>query len=254
MTTRGLGQGARRRFQYGLPMVSFQSKKMAAPRRAAKLRYKNRRIQSGFTRTGGFYGRYRGDAPEMKFLDTPINLTYDTTAECSTTGATGNIHIVPQDDTQSGRDGRQIVIKSIQLRGTNIFVPGGSASATTNYFLWLILDSQCNGANPAITDVFTSNVAHSCMLNLANDRRFRIIKKWSWNGTSTAGVTTAYNSISNRVSWYKRCNIPITYDATAASGVITTTRQNNIFMAFGTDGNSDDIVTLNGTVRIRFTG
>lgn len=197
-------------------------------------------------------GYSRGSKEELKFFDTAIALTFPTVAVCSTSGATGNIHIVPQDDTQSGRDGRQIWIKSIQIRGEFALVPTTDATSISIAYLALILDTQCNGANPAITDVFTTNDMSSNMLNLSNDNRFQIIKRWKVTLVSTAGVTTAYNQNARPMDWYKRCNIPITFDNTVTTGAITSTRQNSIFMAQGSG--IDNQITFDGTCRIRFTG
>lgn len=239
----GLGRGARGRT------------KMILRKRGIKGTSKYiSRFRSGYNRTGGFYGRFRGLEPELKFFDTALVFNFDTTAECSTSNLTGNVHIVPQDDTPSGREGRHISIKSLQMRGNITFVPGASATAASTAYLWLILDTQCNGANPAITDPFTTNVASTMLVNLANDKRFKIIKKWKWSMVSTAGVTTAYNNVTKTMNYYKKCNIPITYDQTATTGAITTTRQNSIFLAFGSDTLTDDLISYNGVCRIRYLG
>lgn len=189
---------------------------------------------------------------EMKFFDTTVAFTFPTVASCSTSATTGNIHIVPQGDTESTREGRKIIIKSIQIRGFFVLTPGADALATSIAYLTMILDRQCNGANPAITDVFTTNAMGSSMLNLSNDNRFKILKRFVVPLTSTAGVTTAYNSHSQPLDYYNRCNIPITYDNTAATGAIATTRQNSIFFAQGSA--VDNQIAFDGTVRIRFTG
>lgn len=189
---------------------------------------------------------------EKKFFDTALAFTFPTVATCSTSGATGNIHIVPQGDTESSREGRKIEIKSIQLRGTFSLAPGGDANGISIAYLVMILDTQCNGANPAITDVFTSNAMGSNMINLSNDNRFRILKRFCVTLNSNAGVTTAYNQNAMPLEYYMKCNIPITYDNTAATGAITTTRQNSIFFAQGSA--VDNQITFDGTARIRFTG
>jgi len=189
---------------------------------------------------------------EKKFFDTAVAFTFPTVASCSTSGATGNIHIVPQGDTESSREGRKIEIKSIQIRGTFSLAPGADANGISIAYLVLIMDTQCNGANPAITDVFTSNNMGSNMVNLSNDNRFRILKRFCVTLGSQAGVTTAYNQNAMPLEYYMKCNIPITYDNTATTGAITTTRQNSIFFAQGSA--IDNQITFDGTVRIRFTG
>ena len=108
MTT-GLGKGAIRRIKYGIPDIPFGTKKMEKFRQLYTR--KRRRFVPGRDRTGGFYGRYRGLDSELKFLDTEISTTLDATGE-----ALVNLNVVPQGDTQSSRQGRKIVIKSIHIK------------------------------------------------------------------------------------------------------------------------------------------
>lgn len=193
------------------------------------------------------------DYPEIKFFDTQLTIPFPITGACSTSAATGNIHIIPQGDTESSREGRIIRIRSVQLRGVLTYAPAATATASTSVFLVLLMDSQCNGANPAITDVFTTNAMRDNMINLANNKRFKILKRFSFDFASTAGVSTAYNNVSRVLDYYKACNVTITYDNSVTTGAITSTRQNSILMAYGSDA-SASLVTFNGASRIRFTG
>lgn len=245
---KGLGRGAKARLQLLRETPGSFATNVATGKR---MRY--RRFRPGFDRTGGFYGRYRKEGtPEMKFFDTALTLTFPTAAACSTSNLTGNIHIIAIGDQPNQREGRQIWIKSIQLRGTLILDPTADADSVSVAYLALILDTQCNGANPAITDVFTSDAMGLNFINLANDKRFRILKRWKWSLSSTAGVTTAYNPAARVLEYYKRCNIPITYDATADTGSIATTRQNSIFLAQGSA--VDNQIIFTGAARVRYTG
>lgn len=242
----GLGQGGRARLK---AYARFKGKRRGYTRQLM------RRVRSGkgFIRTAGFYGRFQGDGQELKFFDTPLSFLFDLTAECSTSAGTGNIHIVPTGVGQSQREGRRIVIKSIHLKGSMILNPGGAATSSTGVYLNIHLDTQCNGANPAITNVFTTADLTSTFPNLENSARFRTLKSFRWNFTPSAGVGAALNSVTKSMDWYKRCNIPIVYDSTAATGSVATTRSNNIFFSFGSDQNSDDLVTFAGACRIRYS-
>lgn len=215
----------------------------------------------GFVRTDsasarfGVSARRIGLKPEKKFFDTAITFSFDTTMEASSTAATGGILLIPQGDTQSTRDGRQCVIKSVQVRGTLLFNPGAGAVGSTYAFMYMILDTQANGAYPAITDIFTSNMAELNMLNLNNSGRFRILKKWVMKFESKAGVTTAWEPVVRQIEHFEKMNLLVDYSGTA--GAITEIRSNNIIFAFGSDGSTtgaDDLVTLNGNVRVRFGG
>jgi len=67
--------------------------------------------------------------PELKFFDTAVSFDFDSTLEVP---ATGQWALIPQGDTQSTRDGRLAVIKSIQFRGT---VSGANLGAGTGIYL-----------------------------------------------------------------------------------------------------------------------
>lgn len=189
--------------------------------------------------------------PELKFFDTALAFAFDSTGEVP---ATGQLALIPQGDTESTRDGRQAVIKSIQIRG-NMFnttaLWGNAAEVAPIVYLYLVLDTQCNGAAAAITDVFTSNAMHSAMLNLNNSSRFRILKAWQWNATPYAGVTTAFNGNIKQIEFYKKCNIKMDWSST--TGAIGEIRSNNIFLCAGAS-NGDDIITFSGNCRLRFVG
>jgi len=186
---------------------------------------------------------------ELKFFDTALSFAFDTTAESAVSGVTGRLDLIPQNVTESGRVGRKCVIKSIQIRGRMAFTPGGSANAATETIMYLIQDKQANGAQAAFTDIFTNAVVHTGMFNLANSQRFKILKKWVQCHNSQAGVTTAFNSVVDAIEYFKLCNIPLEFSGT--TGAITELRSNHLFLAYGSS-DSDDLVTFDGTCRLKF--
>lgn len=209
----------------------------------------------GLVRIGGNYGRYgvsarkMGLTPERKFFDTALSFNFDATGEIP---ATGQLCLIPQGDTESTRDGRIAWIESIQIRGVVVGTPGAAATFSDPIYLYVILDTQANGAAAGITDIFTSNNMGTNMLNLNNSGRFRILKKFTMNIAPAAGATTAYNNVTRAIEWYKRCNIKMDWSST--TGAITEIRSNNIFLAAGSAGNSDDLIGFTGTCRLRFRG
>jgi len=212
---------------------------------------------AGVMRRVGYYGRYTRNAnrkrisaglqPEKKFFDTAIAFNFDSTGEVP---ATGQLTLIPQGDTESTRDGRQAVIKSVQIRGVVSYAPAASAAGATIGYMYLVLDTQCNGAAAAITDVFTSNNMSTNMLELNNSGRFRILKKWVFPMNSQAGVTTAYNNVNRPLEYFKTCSIPIDWNGT--TGAITEIKSNNVFLMAG--ANTDDFMGFQGTCRLRFLG
>lgn len=201
--------------------------------------------------------RFTGPMPEIKFFDNAINFNFDATNEIP---ATGQLCAITQGDGQSQREGRKVVISSILFNGIVFTQPGAGATAGDLCYLWLVQDTQTNGAAATVanddTGVFTAAgaVATAAVRCLANTDRFRILKKWVIPTFPGAGVTTAYNNMARRISWYYKCNIPIEYDASAATGAIATIRSNNLFLIAGSSSLTDDASVCTGTLRLRFTG
>lgn len=209
--------------------------------------YSKPRVIPGITRSGGFYGRFKGPNRELKFFDTSLSFSFDLTGEVP---ATGQLTLIPQGDTESSRDGRMAYVKSIQIRGFAHFTPGAAATAASTGYMLVVLDTQANGAAAGVTDVLTSNVVGTALTNIANSGRFRILKRFKFTLNAMAGVTTAYNNVVRTVDWFKKCDYPITYSST--SGAITEIRSNNLFLITGTEGTSDDTISFSGNCRLRF--
>lgn len=185
---------------------------------------------------------------ELKNLLTALSFNIDQTGEIP---ATGQICLVPQGAADGQRIGRQCTIKSIQVRASIGFVPGAAATASSTGHIYVILDRQCNGAAAAVLDVFTSTNLATCMRDLANIKRFQVLYHWKKTFTPPSGVTTAYNNQQSTLDFYKKCNYKLEFDSTA--GAITEIQSNNIFIMAGTDGASDDIMSVSGNARICFT-
>jgi len=219
---------------------------------AGKLAFK-KGLASGFVRKVGYYGRYTGSTPEQKFFDTDISFQADTTAKIP---ATGQLCLIPQGDTQSQRNGRKCVVTAINFTADVVYVPGAAAAATDTLYLYIILDSQCNGSAATVGDVntgiFTNASLRQAQLTLANSGRFKILKKWVIPFNCGAGVTTAYNNMTKHIHFYKKCNIPLEFDGAATTGALTTIRSNNIFLVAGSGSQSDDLINVAGSCRLRF--
>lgn len=204
-------------------------------------------IDPGYTRSGGFYGRYSGPNAELKFFDTAISFNIDQTGEVP---ATGQLNLIPQGVTESTRVGRKCTVKSIMGRLDIAYSPAAAAIAATSAAIYLVLDKQANGAAASASDVFTSTALTQALHNLANSQRFVVLKKWVFALNSTAGATTAYNSFVKHIEFYKKCNIPLEFSST--TGAITELRSNNLFLLAGAY-NTDDLVGVSGNIRVRFS-
>jgi len=211
---------------------------------------KKRRVVPGVTRTGGYYGRFAGAGMEAKFWDVAHSFTIDNTTEIPTSG---QLSLVPQGNTESSVVGRKYTVTSIQGKYGLVLAPGAQAvPCATIWAIYLVQDTQCNGAVATAADVFAqSGNAVLGHRNLANSQRFKILKKWTGSLAPQAGATTALNGATKYIEFYKKCNIPIEFSGTG--GAITDNRSNNIFMLAGAHGSADDLITVTGTTRLRFT-
>lgn len=216
--------------------------------RAAALSARRAAVVPGVTRTGGFYRKMSQGGQEFKFFDTSLAFTVDATGEVP---ATGQLSLIPQGDTESSRDGRKVNVTSILLKGRMTFTPAAAATASGVTYMYLVQDTQCNGAAAAATDVLTSTSFSVAIRNLGNSERFKILKKWTYDWNSMAGATTAYNNQNKHFEFYKKCNIPLIFSGT--TGAITEIRSNNIFLLAGSTNSIDDLVDVQGVCRLRFT-
>lgn len=185
---------------------------------------------------------------ELKIFDTTNTFNIDTTGEVP---ATGQLNLVPQGTDEDERVGNKMVIKSIQMRGTMVYSPGASANACDVSHMYLVLDTQANGAAAAVTDVFNSSNLAVAMRNHDNQKRFKILRHFEHVWNTGAGVTTAYNQMAQPYFFYTKCNIPINYSG--ATGAIGEIRKNNLFLLAGTAAQSDDLIAVLGLCRITYS-
>lgn len=235
---------------------------MVAPYRIKTPYKKKRKIAiprplKGYARIGGFYGRFRGSMGESKFFDcSNTNYTFDSTGEVinltatspTSTTSTGTICQVVQGDTENNRNGRKIVITSIYMQG---YIQ--SDSAFDKIQMCLILDTQCNGALPAYDDIFSAVPAATTerFLNVSNGSRFKVLKKIVMTFDATTALAgPVYTGTTRKIKFFKKCNIPIEYDNSATTGVITSIKSNNLFWV--AISAQDDLSTLVFNNRIRF--
>jgi len=206
-------------------------------------------VVRGFTRTGGYYGRFRANRllrGELKFLDTALAATDPTVNGV----VFPNLVVVPQGDNQSERIGRKITLKSIWIRGNIVLTPQGAAAAATDVTRIIVVqDKQANGAAFGVTDVLTS-ANYLSFKDLENESRFVILKDVQIATRSTGGVAAATLEGNNTFNWYMKCNIPIEYDSSLTTGVIATQRSNSIAVL---GINQGGLTTIQYNARIRYS-
>jgi len=139
-----------------------------------------KRVLNG--RTGGFVGL------EKKFFDTSLQSAIN-----SPTDATGGeedpttlncLNCPAQGDGESQRDGRQISMHSINIKG-NVFIPAQTnqtaADVVPDIFIALVCDKQTNGSQMNSEDCFTNPAANNSLAaqpfrNLEYVQRFQVLK------------------------------------------------------------------------------
>lgn len=225
---------------------------------SSRTRYKHgyggTRFRRGYNRTSGFYGRYGnqvGHQGELKFHDVDLN-----DAVIAANGViTGSICLIAEGNGQSTRNGRKCTIKGIQWRYQISLPETNDAPDPVNpdtVRVIMFLDSQCNGAAAAVTDILESADFQS-FRNLANSQRFSILydKTHTLNYPAIAAGAAGTQStplVNRSYSFYKKCSITLEWDNT--SGVITELKSNNIgVLIVGEAG----IAAFDSKIRLRFS-
>ncbi len=166
---------------------------------------------------------------------------------------------VPRGTQQSQRIGRQILIKSVEIR-YEVGLQGklDVSAATSNDSLRLIvyLDKQCNRATATATDFLTFPFGGKLirgMANVNNRNRFEILcdklhDVWYPGITSETSGNVTQPGAANNYHWFHRCEIPVLF--TGALGDISAIESNNIgLLVVSTIGKP----SFEAGIRIRYT-
>lgn len=243
----------------GAPPPSAPGRRIYGGRRTGT-RTRARRFRSGYDRTGGSYGRSKRrrtwcpGVPPKNFDSSSVNCpSAPGTTLAVPTGASnvGGAFLVgiPQDTTPTGRIGRRINLKSLEINGL-VVMAAGTAVSEDVFEMYMILDTQANGAVPAITDIFSATTACKAIKNLDNSERFRTLKHWqvtvqsaSWNGVAgnySGAVAPFHKHVDLK-------GIQIEYNSNA--GALTEIKANHIFLvAASSNGQSQ----FQGSYRVRY--
>lgn len=208
----GVGQGARR----------TESFKRIKQNYINSVNRRNRRAAMGtMTATRGFAGNYGVTSNERKVQDIAV-----TTYQVNTTGDFVLIHIPQLGTDYTARIGRKTHVKSVYIRGfiatePSLQVPAAPISTVTQQARFILfVDSQPNGAEPAVTDLLNTATPAS-QLNLNNRDRFRIIK----DKVYTFGPIKVIDTATQAYAWstgmqsagfkcYKKLNLETIFNGT----------------------------------------
>jgi len=210
----------------------------AVPRFAGATSYPSR------YRTGGYAFQGMG-GQEQNFKDTTINGGADTS------GSIFLLNGLQTGGSTSQRIGRKIFIK--QIVG-NFRVRSRTTTLINDFRVALVLDRQANAADTnLITNVYDA-VNPVSLRNIGNGSRFVVLQTWEdCNIGDVATVAQQTEKTLITYKYYKRCNIPVTYNS-ANAGTIGDIQTNALYLiCMGSQAAGEGASLVEGTFRIRYT-
>ncbi len=232
-----------------------------AGRRARQYAYPTYRRN---TATMGFLGI------EKKFYDTNLNARAITAPTDATGGeadpsATSMISTPVRGDGEQNRDGKQINIINVSIKGT-VSIPfrelvAGPVSGNECY-VCLVQDTQTNGAQLNSEDVFKNTGATAVMAsnpqkNLLFMNRFRILKSQKFLLTPRTLSHFAVDSFSwngeiRHFNWFLPLNMKVNFNAGTTADIANVIDNSLHIICYTTEVGAVPVLSYNA--RIRFVG
>lgn len=199
----------------------------------------------GRARISGYYGGI-----EKKFVDTDFS-----DGTLASTMTFYNPMVIAQGDKENERVGRKVTLRSLHIRGWIYLLNATNVTNTGNLFrMRIVVDTQCNGAQFAATDLLESDTINS-FSNLANRSRFRVladkVMSFSAHGGTATGAAYTFGEVMKPINMNLRLNIPIEFDNSATTGAITTVRSN--YLCIVMQSLTGEILSVGFTTRVRYT-
>ena len=180
---------------------------------------------------------------EMKAVD-----VYTGSLVADTTGTLSLLNGIARGDDIDERDGREVIMKSIQINGLNAVTSGTGVDQTHRVIL--VYDKQANAAACTGAQVLDTTAANITLAvrNLENRKRFVILMdkvfRLSASGESNSSVAWRY---------YKRFNLPVTFN-TGTAGTIADIVTGSLYLfSFGNIAAGATAGTLVVNCRIRYS-
>jgi len=218
-------------------------------------------------RTAGFLGI------EKKFYDTMLVATA-LGADTGMAGgeydpsATSMISTPAQGDTEQNRDGKRIVIKSVQVRGIvttdGLTAQANLSSATAcETFVALVLDTQTNGAQLNSEDVYKNLQAQASgvaqpLRNLLFANRFRVLKEWQMTlkpsvaSNNASAATISVNGDLQEFEAFIPLDLNVNFNSGTTASVANVIDNSLHIIAFASSTAMTPKISYNA--RIRFMG
>lgn len=218
---------------------------------------------------GGFLGL------EKKFFDTflidrALTAPTDASGGRCDPASVDCLNAVAQGDGEQQRDGRQINMQSITIKGVLSFPPTGVTSTVRqapSVFIALVMDVQTNGAPCISEDIWTNpsgdaELAASCFLNLENSQRFRVLKTVHLGpadfqmGPAFSGIQGAWGFCGMQVPWSMYVDLGgerVNFITSQSTSVIAAIADNSLHVIAYTN-ETDYAIQLQYNARLRFMG
>ena len=218
---------------------------------------------------GGYVGL------EKKFFDSSLQSAIN-----SPTDATGGeedpttlncLNCPAQGDGESQRDGRQIAMHSINIKG-NVFIPAQTnqtaADVVPDIFIALVCDKQTNGAQMNSEDCFSNPSANASLAaqpfrNLEYSQRFKVLKTVRIASKSIAGAMQPVYDGTNievqgaQVPWSMYVNLKgmkVNFISGQTTSVIDAIADNSLHVIAYASNASSLGPTIQYASRLRFVG
>lgn len=260
--------------------INYKVKSLLAQKRLAGIRGKigratavaamRRAAPMAVAALGGRSGRNVGTRGfldmELKYYDfAKAGTTIPSTTD-ATTGVldpTANAIATPaQGDGPSNRDGKKIVVKSLELNG---YIQVSSLANQTampeaaRIMLAVVLDTQTNAAAATSETMFTNplaaaGTAPNCLRNLLYANRFRVLAKKTFKIQPTTaswdGVNIEISGNSQNFRIYKKLDLPVLFNSGTTADIANVIDNSIHVVAFANQ--AGNVLSYNG--RIRFVG
>jgi len=181
-----------------------------------------------------------GALGELKAVDTTMS------EDVSTSEIVRVMNACSQGTDIGTRVGRQITMKSVQIRG---HIKANNANPGDLVFWAVVYDRQSNGAYPNMSDVYTTDSLVPNFRNLNNRKRFKVL------GSGYIKIPTATSLEGNIVpfEFYRKLNHPTEYNATNGGTIADITTGSLLFMQRGYHVAGADDSSIVVYSRVRFS-
>ncbi len=145
---------------------------------------------------------------------------------------------IPDDDTYSGRDGRKIRIKNLQIKGTVSL----DSSASHGHKMEIFLVRGLNSKLITQADVFDT-VDVDALRNLDNGSSYKILNKWAYTLSGTGAEIRS-------IDIFRKLNHVVLYDKDSTDGTSFSQGQLSLLIIGSTATTS--VIDLNINTRIKY--